>query len=104
MKNPNITLTTVILLLGCFGLLRGARATGLGGVLPGGNNADGYRVLTNITTGGFNTGSGWFSLFSDQAGSFNTAFGAATLFSNTADQNTATGAGALFSNTTCVGN
>jgi uncharacterized coiled-coil protein SlyX len=104
MKNRNITLTTVILLLDCFGLLPGARATDLGGVLPGGNNADGYRVLTNLTTGGFNTGSGWFSLFSDQAGSFNTAFGAATLFSNTGDGNTAVGTAALFSNTTGTGN
>jgi hypothetical protein len=94
----------VVSVLGCFGLSPGVRATDLDGVLPGGNNADGFRVLTNLTTGGFNTGAGWFSLFSNQGGSFNTAFGAATLFSNTADQNTATGAGALFSNTTGVGN
>ena len=99
MKNRNVILTTIVLLLGCFGLLCGARATDVDGVLPGGNNADGFRVLANRTTGGFNTGSGWFSLFSDQTGSFNTAFGAATLFSNTADQNTATGAAALFYNT-----
>jgi uncharacterized coiled-coil protein SlyX len=89
----------IALALACFGLLPGARATDLGGVLPGSNNADGFRVLTNLTTGGFNTGCGWFSLFSDQAGSFNTAFGAATLLSNTADRNTATGSGALFHNT-----
>ena len=89
----------IALALACFGLLPGARATDLDGVLPGSNNADGFRVLTNLTTGGFNTGCGWFSLFSDQAGSFNTAFGAATLLSNTADRNTATGSGALFHNT-----
>jgi uncharacterized coiled-coil protein SlyX len=103
MKNRSI-FTTVILLLGCFGLLPGARATDLGGVLPGGNNADGYRVLTNLTTGGFNTGSGWSSLFRDQAGSFNTAFGAVTLFSNTGDGNTAVGTAALFSNSNGTGN
>ena len=89
----------ITLALACFALLPGARATDLDGVLPGGNNADGYRVLTHLTTGGYNTGSGWFSLLSDQGGSFNTAFGAATLFSNNGDQNTATGAAALFSNT-----
>ena len=99
MKNRSIILTTIVLLSGCFWLFSGARATDVDGVLPGGNNADGFRVLTNRTTGGFNTGSGWFSLFSNQTGSFNTAFGAATLFSNTADQNTATGTAALFSNT-----
>ncbi|SRR6266496_739136 len=104
MEDRNITPTTVMLLFCSFWLLPGARATDLGGVLPGGNNADGYRVLTNLTTGGFNTGSGWFSLFSDQAGSFNTAFGAATLFSNIGDGNTAVGTAALFSNTTGTGN
>jgi Chaperone of endosialidase len=94
----------VVSVLACFGLSPGVQATDLDGVLPGGNNADGFRVLTNLTTGGFNTGAGWFSLFSDQAGSFNTAFGAATLFSNTADGNTAVGAAALFSNTIGTGN
>jgi hypothetical protein len=42
------------IVLGCFGLLRGARATDLDGVLPGGKNADGFRVLTHLTTGVFN--------------------------------------------------
>jgi len=94
----------IVLVFACFALPQGVQATDLDGVLPGGNNADGYRVLTNLTTGGFNTGSGWFSLFSNQAGSFNTAFGAATLFSNTGDGNTAVGTAALFSNTTGTGN
>jgi len=70
------------------------------GVLPGGNNADGFGVLTGRAIGGFNTGNGWFSLHANAVGSANTAVGAATLFANTADNNTATGAGALFSNTT----
>jgi Chaperone of endosialidase len=90
----------IALALACFCLLPGARATDLGGVLPGSNNADGLGVLTSLTTGGLNTGCGWLSLTSDQAGSWNTAYGAATLYHNTGGQdNTALGAGALFHNT-----
>jgi Chaperone of endosialidase len=98
--NKTTSLFCIALLLACFGPSPGVQATDLDGVLPGGNNADGFGVLTNLTTGEFNTGAGWFSLFSDQSGSFNTAFGAATLLRNTAGANTATGAAALFSNTT----
>ena len=93
----------IALAVACFGLLPGARATDLDGVLPNGNTADGLGVLTNLTTGHFNTGSGWYSLASDQAGSWNTAFGIATLYNNDDGQdNTAVGVGALFRNT--IGN
>jgi uncharacterized coiled-coil protein SlyX len=92
--------TCALLTLGCFALLERTQATDLGGVLPGGNNADGLNVLTSLTTGGFNTGTGWFSLRSDTTGSWNTATGGASLYSNTTGGfNTATGAGALFHNT-----
>jgi trimeric autotransporter adhesin len=91
------------LVLTCFWLLPGARATDLDGVLANGNTADGLGVLTNLTTGHFNTGSGWYSLASDQTGSWNTAFGIATLYHNDSGQdNTAVGVGALFYNT--IGN
>jgi trimeric autotransporter adhesin len=88
------------LVLACFALPQRVQATDLGSVLPGGNTADGFGVLTSLTTGGYNTGTGWFSLKTVSSGSFNTAFGAATLFSNTGDRNTAVGAAALLSNTT----
>jgi trimeric autotransporter adhesin len=89
----------IALALACFCLLPGARATDLGGVLPNGNTADGLNVLTNLTTGGYNTGIGWFSLRNNISGNYNTGVGAGTLFANTGNQNTATGAAALFSNT-----
>src|SRR4030095_5524315 len=76
-------LLLIVLLLGCFWLLAGARGTDLDGVLPGGNNADGFGVLTSLTTGTYNTGCGWFSLSSNQGGDYNTAFGAGTLLFNT---------------------
>jgi hypothetical protein len=90
----------ITLTLACFALPQRVLATDLGGVLPGGNTADGFGVLTSLTTGGFNTGTGWFSLKTVSSGSLNTAFGAATLFANTGEDNTAVGAAALFSNTT----
>jgi hypothetical protein len=87
-----------MLALACFALPQRVQATDLGSVLPGGNTADGFGVLTSLTTGGYNTGTGWFSLHTVSSGSFNTAFGAATLFANTGERNTATGAAALFNN------
>jgi trimeric autotransporter adhesin len=92
-------LLLIALVLACFALPQRVQATDLDGVLPGGNTADGFGVLTSLTTGGYNTGMGWFSLKTVSSGSLNTAFGAATLFANTGDQNTAVGAAALFSNT-----
>ena len=103
-KSNGSALLLVALVLACFGLPQRVQATDLGGVLPGGNTADGFGVLTSLTTGAFNTGTGWSSLKTVSSGSFNTAFGAATLFANTGDRNTATGAAALLSNTTGVNN
>jgi hypothetical protein len=70
------------------------------GDYPGGNTAEGFDALFNLTTGSYNTAIGWESLASDTTASFNTAVGAGTLLFNTAEENTATGTGALLSNTT----
>jgi uncharacterized coiled-coil protein SlyX len=68
------------------------------GGYPGGNTAEGFNALLNLTTGTFNTAIGWVSLHSETTANFNTAVGAATLFRNNADENTAIGTGALLSN------
>ena len=102
MKNRNTIFTTILLVLGCFGLLPNAQAVSPApdGGYPGGNTAEGQSTLLGLTTGGYNTAVGFFSLRSDTTGSYNTAIGAGTLLANTADENTATGTGALLSNTT----
>src|SRR6266508_827326 len=86
----------------CFGLLPTTQAVNPppDGGYPGGNTAEGFAALFNLTTGAFNTAVGWASLFSDTTGQFNTGVGAGTLLANTGDENTATGVGALFSNVT----
>jgi hypothetical protein len=89
----------------CFGLPLSARATDTDGALPNGNNADGIGVLTNLTTGAWNSGFGFEALNHDTIGSLNTATGLRALFNNTeGDANTANGMYALFSNTTGDGN
>jgi hypothetical protein len=98
MKNRKTVLMAILPILACIAPSPIAQATDLGGVLPGANNADGIGVLTNLTTGGFNTGTGWLSLASLTTGSFNTGVGAGTLVLNLGDLNTATGAGALLAN------
>ena len=70
------------------------------GGYPGGNTAEGYHALLDLTTGTYNTAVGLYSLLSNTTGKFNTGVGAGTLLTNTGEQNTATGAGALLSNTT----
>ena len=102
--NHPIQIKTTPLFLILFALVRLAlpqrvQATDLDSVLPGGNTADGFGVLTSLTTGGYNTANGWNSLHTISTTGFNTAFGAATLFANIGVQNTAIGAVALFSNT-----
>jgi hypothetical protein len=110
MKNRNtitIICTTILLALGCFGLLPKAAAVvpPPDGGYPGGNTAEGQNALFSLTTGGFNTAIGWLSLRSNTEGNFNTAIGAGALFANiTAALNTATGAGALSSNVSGINN
>jgi uncharacterized coiled-coil protein SlyX len=88
----------LILLIGCFGLLPGAKASDVESALPGGNTADGQNALLSLTTGFYNAAFGFDALLSNTDASFNTGVGAGTLLVNTADQNTAVGAGALLSN------
>ena len=94
--NHPIQVKTTPLFLILFALVRLAlpqrmQATDLDSVLPGGNTADGFGVLTSLTTGGYNTANGWNSLHTTSTTGFNTAFGAATLFANIGIQNTAIG-------------
>src|SRR6266536_1176423 len=87
MKNRNTIFTTILLVLGSFGLLPKAQAVfpPPDGGYPGGNTAEGQSALLSRTTGGFNTANGWLSLTSNMTGNFNTAIGAGALLANTAD-------------------
>jgi hypothetical protein len=89
-----------LLALGCFGVLERAQATDLGGVLPGGNTADGAGVLTLLTTGFGNSGFGVYALYNDRTGSQNTATGYGALYMNNGLDNSAFGFAALPFNTT----
>ncbi len=106
MKNQNITLTSIILALGCFAFLPQMQALSPppDGCYPGFTTAEGCNALQNLTSGAGNTGVGWRSLFSNTTGSFNTGAGAGALILNNADDNTAVGAAALLLNTTGINN
>jgi hypothetical protein len=101
MKNQKITITTILMALGCFALLPQIRAVtpAPDGCYPGFTTAEGCNALNSLTTGAGNTGVGWYSLFFDSTGNFNTGVGAGTLVLNNGDSNTATGAVALLLNT-----
>jgi hypothetical protein len=96
------------LLFACFAISPMAQAVSPppDGGYPGGNTAEGFNALFNLSTedGAFNTAIGFYSLFSNTTGSLNTAVGAGALDLNTGDNNTATGAAALLLNTTGTGN
>ena len=92
------------LALACFGLLPNAHATDIESALPNGNTADGVGVLTNLTTGAWNSGFGHQALLDLTTGNLNTATGLRALTSNNGDANTANGMMALFSNTSGVEN
>jgi hypothetical protein len=96
----------VLLALGWLAFSPMAEATSAppDGGYPGGNTAEGYSALLNLTTGVYNTANGIYSLLSLTDGNFCTGVGAGTLLANTADENTATGAGALLSNLAGTGN
>ena len=97
----NITLTSIILALGCFALLPQMQALTPppDGCYPGFTTAEGCSALSHLTSGAGNTGIGWFALFGTSTGSFNTGIGAGTLVTNNSDSNTAVGAAALLLNT-----
>src|SRR5438045_7684351 len=100
MKNRNVTFTTILIVLGCFALLKRAQ-----GVLPapdwcdpGFTTAEGCNALKSLTSGAGNTGVVWYSLYSDTTHSYNTGVGAGALFLNNADSNTAVGTAAMLLN------
>src|SRR5438067_10217324 len=101
MKNQKITLTTVLIALGCFAISPQVQAVSPApdGCYPAFTTAEGCNALNSLTTGSGNTGLGWYALFSDTTGSFNTAVGGGALVLNNGDSNTATGAAALLLNT-----
>ena len=106
MKNQHITLTSIILALGCFALLPKTQALSPtpDGCYPGFTTAEGCNALSHLTSGAGNTGLGWYALFGTSTGSFNTGVGAGTLVLNNADSNTAVGTAALLLNTAGTGN
>jgi hypothetical protein len=101
MKNQNITLTSIILALGCFAFLPQMQAVSPppDGCYPNLTTAEGCNALSHLTSGAGNTGLGWFALFGTSTGNFNTGIGAGTLTLNNADSNTAVGTAALLLNT-----
>jgi hypothetical protein len=106
MKNQNITLTSIILAIGCFAFLPKMQAVSPApdGCYPNFTTAEGCNALSHLTSGAGNTGLGWYALFGTSTGNFNTAIGAGALVTNNEDSNTAVGAAALLLNTAGTGN
>src|SRR6266705_2699758 len=106
MKKQNITLTSIILALGCLAFLPQMQGVSPApdGCYPGFTTAEGCSALSHLTSGAGNTGLGWFALFGTSTGNFNTGVGTGTLVTNNGDSNTATGAAALLLNTAGVEN
>src|SRR3954451_10651794 len=106
MKNQHITLTSIMLALGCFALLPKTQAVSPppDGCYPGLTTAEGCNALSHLTSGAGNTGLGWDALFGTSTGNFNTGVGAGALVTNNADSNTAVGTAALLLNTAGIEN
>jgi hypothetical protein len=106
MKNQYITLTSIMLALGCFALLPKTQAVSPppDGCYPGLTTAEGCNALSHLTSGAGNTGLGWDALFGTSTANFNTGVGAGALVTNNADSNTAVGAAALLLNTAGIEN
>ena len=102
MKDQNVTFTTILLALVCFGFLPQLQAVNPSpdGCYPNYTTAEGCNALNFLTTGVGNTGVGWYSLYVSTTGNFNTGVGGGTLTLNNGDSNTAVGAAALLLNTT----
>jgi hypothetical protein len=107
MKNQKITITTILMAVGCFALLPQMRADYGGpppdGCYPGFTTAEGCNALKFLTSGAGNTGLGWYALFFTSTGNYNTGVGGGALALNNADSNTAIGAAALLLNTSGAG-
>jgi hypothetical protein len=105
-KSNGCALLLVALALACFALSPQTRAAcdSPDPGCAGGNLAEGFLALGNLTNGIDNTAVGWFSLKSVTTGNFNTGLGAGTLVLNTGNDNTATGVAALLLNTTGTDN
>lgn len=101
MKKQKITLSPILITLGCFAFLSQMHAVSPtpDGCYPDFTTAEGCNALQSLTSGAGNTGVGWRSLFSNSTGSFNTGIGAGALILNNGDNNTAVGTGALLLNT-----
>jgi hypothetical protein len=101
MKHQNITLTLIILALGCFGFLPTMQSVSPppDGAYPNFTTAEGQSALQSLTSGAANTALGAFTLFSTTTANFNTAVGAGALDLNTGDSNTAVGVASLLLNT-----
>jgi hypothetical protein len=101
MTKQNITLTSIILVLGCFAFLPKMQALSPppDGCYPNLTTAEGCNALSHLTSGFGNTGLGWDALFGTSTGSFNTGVGAGALVLNNNDSNTAVGTAALLFNT-----
>ena len=95
------------LVLACFALVPSARAVSPppDGGYPGGNTAEGFNALFNLTTGRGNTAIGEQTLYLNEEGGSNTAIGFGALHDNiTSGNNTAIGYAALYDNTTGYNN
>jgi len=95
------------LVLACFALVPSARAVSPppDGGYPGGNTAEGFNALFNLTTGRGNTAIGEQTLYLNEEGGSNTAIGFGALHDNiTSGNNTAIGYAALHDNTTGYNN
>jgi hypothetical protein len=101
MKKQKITITAILMALGCFAMSPQIQAVSPApdGCFPGFTTAEGCDALHFLSTGAGNTGVGWRSLLFNSTGNFNTGVGAGTLVLNNGDSNTATGAAALLLNT-----
>ena len=95
------------LVLACFAPVPTARAVSPppDGGYPGGNTAEGFNALFNLTTGRGNTAIGEQTLYLNEEGGSNTAIGFGALHDNiTSGNNTAIGYAALYDNTTGYNN
>ena len=95
------------LVLACFALVPSARAVSPppDGGYPGGNTAEGFNALFNLTTGRGKTAIGEQTLYLNEEGGSNTAIGFGALHDNiTSGNNTAIGYAALYDNTTGYNN
>jgi hypothetical protein len=103
METRNFIFTTILLVLGSFGVPHRTQAVSPApdGGYPNATTAEGTNALFRLTTGLSNTAIGGVALYNNTTGDYNTANGAFALFKNTTGgSNTADGTSALYHNTT----